>query len=278
MEEQIALITGASSGIGKATALELARQKYTLILVSQNERRGTQVIQQIYKELPDAEAEFMPCDLADLSAVRQVAARIQQRYSHLDVFINNAGILPGEREITPDGFERSWATNHLGPFLLTNLLLDLVKQAPAGRVVNVSSEAHRMGKIEFNPEENRKKYSAFAAYCNSKLANVLFTYELARRLASTAITVNAVHPGVIASSFGQTGSGVLKFLFQLGRPFMSTPEKGASTVIYLATSPDVAHKTGLYFKNKKAIKSSKLSYNQSLAEQLYQESTVQVKL
>ncbi len=278
MEDRIVLITGASSGIGKAAALELARQKCTLILVSQNERRGTQVIQQIYKELPDAEAEFMPCDLADLSAVRQVAARIQQRYSHLDVLINNAGILPGEREITPDGFERSWATNHLGPFLLTNLLLDLVKQAPAGRIINVSSEAHRLGKIEFESNKNLKKYSSFAAYCNSKLANVLFTYELARRLKSTAVTVNALHPGVIASSFGQTGSGVLKFLFQIGRPLMSTPEKGARTVIYLATSPDVEHKTGLYFKNKKELKSSQLSYNQSLAQRLYQESAEQVKL
>ena len=278
MEDRIVLITGASSGIGKATALELARQKYTLILVSQNERRGTQVIQQIYKELPDAEAEFMPCDLADLSTVRQVAARIQERYSHLDVLINNAGILAGELEITPDGFERSWATNHLGPFLLTNLLLDLVKQAPAGRIINVSSEAHRLGKIEFDAEVNRKKYSAFAAYCNSKLANVLFTYELARRLATTAVTVNALHPGVIASSFGQTGSGVLKAFFQIFRPLMSTPEKGARTVIYLATSPDVKHKTGLYFKNKKELKSSKLSYNQALSQQLYEQSAVQVKL
>ncbi|RDC63105.1 SDR family oxidoreductase [Adhaeribacter pallidiroseus] len=278
MIDKIALITGASSGIGKATALELARQKYTLILVSQNERRGTQVIREIYKELPGAEAEFMPCDLADFSAVRQLAAKVQQRYSHLDVLINNAGILPGAHEITPDGFERSWATNHLGPFLLTNLLLDLVKQAPAGRIINVSSEAHRMGKIAFDPEKNEKKYSAFTAYCNSKLANVLFTYELARRLESTAVTVNALHPGVIASSFGQTGSGFLKFMFQLGRPFMSTPEKGASTVIYLATSPNVAQTTGLYFKNKKTVKSSKLSYNQALAQQLYQESEAQVKI
>ncbi len=278
MKDQIALITGASSGIGKVTALELARQQYTLILISQNERRGTQIIREIYKTLPDAEAEFMPCDLADLQAVRQVAANIRQKYSHLDVLINNAGILPGQRKITPDGFERSWATNHLGPFLLTNLLLNLVQQAPAGRIINVSSDVHRLGKIEFDPAINDKKYSAFAAYCNSKLANILFTYELARRLESTAVTVNTLHPGAIASNFGQTGSGFLKFLFQLGRPFMSTPEKGASTVIYLATSPDVAHKSGLYFENKKAIKSSKLSYNQPLAQRLYQESLAQVKL
>ncbi|RDC63452.1 SDR family oxidoreductase [Adhaeribacter pallidiroseus] len=277
MKDQIALITGASSGIGKVTAFELARQQYTLILISQNEGRGTQIIQEIHKTLPDAEAEFMPCDLADLRAVRQVAATIRQKYLYLDVFINNAGILPGQREITPDGFERSWATNHLGPFLLTNLLLDLVQQAPAGRIINVSSDVHRFGKIEFDPAIHDNKYSALAAYCNSKLANILFTYELARRLESTAITVNTLHPGAIASNFGQTSSGFLKFLFRLGRPFMSTPEKGASTVIYLATSPDVAHKSGLYFENKKAVKSSKLSYNQSWAQRLYQESWVQVK-
>lgn len=278
MKDQIALITGASSGIGKATALELARRQYTLILISQNERRGTQIIRDIYKAVPDAEAEFMPCDLADLKAVRQVAANIHLKYSHLDVFVNNAGILPGQREITPDGFERSWATNHLGPFLLTNLLLDLVKQAPAARVINVSSEAHRLGKIELDPMINEKKYSAFAAYCDSKLANVLFTYELARRLELTKVTVNALHPGVIASSFGQTGSGLLKWLFRLGRPFMQTPEKGAATVIYLATSPEVASTTGMYFKNKKPIKSAPLSYNQTLARQLWQLSEQQVHL
>lgn len=278
MSDKIALITGASSGIGKATALELARQQFTLIIASQNERRGMQAIRDIYKEVPAAEAEFIPCDLADFAAVRQMAANIHQKYSHLDVLINNAGILPGKRETNNTGLERSWATNHLGPFLLTNLVMDLLQEAPSARIINLSSEAHRLGHIEFDAVVNRKKYSAFTAYCDSKLANILFTYELAQRLELTKITVNAMHPGVIASSFGQTGNGFLKWIFRMGRPFMKTPEQGANTVIYLATSPDVENKTGQYFKNKKAIKSSKLSYNQGLAHRLWKMSEEQVQL
>jgi NAD(P)-dependent dehydrogenase (short-subunit alcohol dehydrogenase family) len=277
MEDKIALITGASSGIGKATALELARQQYVLIIVSQNERRGTMAIRDIYKEVPTAEAEFIPCDLSDLHAVRQLAATVHQKYSHLNVLINNAGILPGEYDTTNQGWERSWATNHLGPFLLTTLLLDLLQNAPAARIINVSSEAHRMGKMNLDAAVNPKKFSAFKAYCDSKLANVLFTYELAHRLKSSRITVNALHPGVIASSFGSTGSGLLKWFFRIARPFMKTPEQGAATVIYLATSPSVENKTGLYFKNQKPIKSSKLSYNQNMAQQLWHMSEEQVK-
>ncbi|QNF35100.1 SDR family oxidoreductase [Adhaeribacter swui] len=278
MSEKIALITGASSGIGKATALELARQQYVLIIVSQNERRGYQAIRDIYQVAPAAEAEFIPCDLSDLNAVRRLADTIHQKYSQLDVLINNVGILPGEYELTPDGFERAWATNHLGPFLLTNLVLDLLQEAPAARIINVSSEAHRMGKIDLEAAVNPQKYSAFIAYCNSKLANVLFTYELARRLNSTNITANAMHPGIIASSFGQTGSGLLKWFFKVARPFMQTPEKGAATSIYLATSPEVEQQSGLYYKNQKPVKSSLLSYNKSLAQELWRISAEQVKL
>ncbi len=254
------------------------RQQATVILVSQNEQRGYQSLHEIKKVNPVAKAVFFPCDLSNLATVRQLAATIHKQYARLDIIINNAGILPGNRQNTPEGFELSWATNHLGPFLLTNLLLDLLQKTPDGRIINVSSEAHRLGQVEFNPAMARKNYSAFTAYCDSKLANVLFTYELARRLELTPITVNALHPGIIASNFGSTGSGFLKWIFKIGRPFMQSTTQGTATILYLATSDDVKLKTGLYFKNKKPVKSSGLSYNQPLARRLWQVSEEQAGL
>ena len=269
MKDKIVLITGASSGIGKATAQELARQGVTLILVSRNEQRGMEILKEIKAEIPAAKLSFYPCDLSSLSSVRQLGQKIIQNYSRIDVLINNAGILPGKYQTSADGFELSWATNHLGPFLFTNLLLPLVQQASQGRIINVSSEAHRLGQIEFNRAMVRKNYSSLTAYCDSKLANILFTYELARRLELTNVTANTLHPGVIASNFGTTGNGVLHWFFKVSRRFLKTPEEGAATTIFLATSPAVNQKTGLYFKNKKPVKSSRLSYNQGLAQRLW---------
>lgn len=279
MKDQIILITGASTGIGAATALALAHQSARLVLVSRNEQRGQQALQTIRQEVPAAALDFIPCDLSSLADVRRLAADFQQRYDRLDVLVNNAGILPGKYTETPDGFELGWATNHLGPFLLTNLLLNHLQKAEQGRIVNVSSEAHRLGKIAFNRTMARQPYRAFTAYCDSKLANVLFTYELARRLERTPVTANALHPGVIASSFGSTGQGVWKWLFQVaGRPFMQNATQGAATPVYLATAPGLNHTTGLYFKNKKPLQSSALSYDQPLARRLWQVSAEQTGL
>ena len=210
-----------------------------------------------------------------MANVRILALEIQKRFDRIDVLINNAGILPGKFTLTPEGYELCWATNYLSAFLLTNLLWQQLLKAEAARVINVSSEAHRLGQLDLNQPHTAKNYSSFTAYCDSKLANILFTYEMAQRLELTNITANCLHPGVIASNFGTTSFGLLKWIFKLGRPFMQSAAKGAETVIYLATSPEVAGVTGKYFKNKKAVNSGKETYNTALAKRLWRFSAAQ---
>ncbi|GEO06627.1 short-chain dehydrogenase [Adhaeribacter aerolatus] len=275
MKNKTVIITGGSSGIGKVAATELARQGAQVIIVSRDAARGKAALAEIKQESKNEQVFFIPCDLSRMANLKILALEIQSRFNHIDVLINNAGILPGKFTLTPEGYELCWATNYLSGFLLTNLLWQQLLNAEAARVINVSSEAHRLGQLDFNQPHTVKNYSSFTAYCDSKLANILFTYELAHRLELTSITANCLHPGVIASNFGTTSFGLLKWLFKLGRPFMQSAVKGAETIIYLATSPEVAGVSGKYFKNKKARKSSKETYNTALAKRLWRYSAAQ---
>jgi NAD(P)-dependent dehydrogenase (short-subunit alcohol dehydrogenase family) len=212
--------------------------------------------------------------VADLSAqleVRRLAGEVLQTYPRIDVLINNVGGYWNTRHVTADGLEHTFSLNHLAPVLLTNLLLDRLKQSGPARVVTVSSGAHVQGRIDFDDLQGERSYSGARAYSQSKLANVLFTYELARRLRGTSVTANAVHPGMVRTSFGaEDPAGVQRFFTPFMRPFMKSPARGATTLIHVASAPDLEHVTGRYFVNSRSKRSSKRSYDEAAAAQLWQ--------
>ncbi len=267
------MVTGATDGIGKATALALAKLGAEVIVVGRNAHKITATIDEISRESGNRTIDGLQADFASLAQIRQLAATFGERYDHLDVLINNAGALFGTRSETVDGFERTFGVNHLAPFLLTNLLLDAlhvgVKRTGAARIVNVSSVAHAMIKLNLDDLQSRGRYSGMRAYAQSKLANLLFTYELARRLAGTGITANALHPGIVASRLGHDQSGWAAALLKLVTRFGRMPTNGAETSVYLAASPEVAGVTGQYFVQKRPVYSSPASYNLAVAAQLW---------
>lgn len=280
MKGRVVLVTGATSGIGLVTARELARMGARVIIASRSAVRCAQTAQQIAQATGNSEVLAMPTDLSSLRAVRALAERVRAEVGQLDVLVNNAGAIFGERKISADGFEMTWALNHLSYFLLTNLLLDLLSASPEGRVVNVSSDAHfAVRRADFSDINfERRRYGGFAAYCLSKLANVMFTYELARRLQGSTVTANALHPGAVATNFGRNNPGVLGLVFRLFTCFALSPEQGAQTSIYLASSPAVAGVSGQYFDRCKPKRSSPISYDQSAQRQLWALSAAQVGL
>lgn len=248
---RLCLITGANSGIGLVTARELARQGMDILMVCRNAAKGEQARQEVLAASRTKKVDLLLADLADFASVRKLAAEVHSRYGRLDVLINNAGLMVDQRTSTPQGIELTFATNHLGPFLLTNLLLDPLRKGHEPRIVHVSSEAHRFARFQPDDLVAPKKYSSIVVYGNSKLANILFSNELARRLAPGGITSNSLHPGVIKTNFGAGASGILGLFSGLARPFLLTPEKGAETTLYLAASPEVKGRTGGYYDKKK---------------------------
>lgn len=273
MRGKICLVTGASGGIGQAAALGLAQQGATVVVVARDRTRGAAAMHRIQVDSGNGAVDLVLADLSSQRAIRTLAATIQQRYERLDVLINNAGGVFSKRQTTEDGIEWTLALNHLAPFLLTNLLLDMLTrsatpQVPA-RIVTVSSGAQGIGKINFDDLQGAQRYSGFRAYSQSKLANVLFTYELARRLAGSSVTANCLHPGVVSTGFGKNNRSVIRVFAQLGAPFMRSPAQGADTVIYLASSPDVVGVTGKYFYDRKPVPSSKQSYDEAIAQRLW---------
>lgn len=278
MEGKVCLVTGASQGIGKATAIALAKMGATVVMVSFDQVRGEAALKEIKSISGNENIELMIADLSSQQSIRQLADRFKQKYTRLDVLVNNAGVMKWKQEFTTDGIESTFAINHLASFLLTNLLLDLlIKRAPS-RIVNVSSSAHGMGKIEFDDIDGRKKYSGIKSYNQSKLANVLFTYELDRILQGTGVTVNSLHPGVVRTNFGNTGSLFFKIFGTLMKPIMLPADKGAETSVFLASSTQVEGISGKYFIKKKAVKSSPISYEELTAKKLWEVSAKMTKL
>jgi NAD(P)-dependent dehydrogenase (short-subunit alcohol dehydrogenase family) len=251
MEGRTVVVTGANSGVGKATAVALARAGAFTVITARSASRGGEALADIRSASGSDQVELVVFDLADLSSVASGAQQILERCEHLHVLVNNAGLVLSDRTETVDGFESTFGINHLGPFQLTRLLTDrLVASAPA-RVVNVASTAHRSARkgLVFDDLQSRHRYSAMRTYSRSKLANILFTNELARRLAGTGVTANSVHPGTVASGFARDddAKGVLAFGIKVIKPFILTPEQGARTSVYVASSPELDGVTGRYF-------------------------------
>jgi retinol dehydrogenase 12 len=267
------LITGATSGLGLVTSRELAHQGANLVLVGRNSDKTKAVVAKIQSETSNSKVDFLLADFSSLRQVRALARQFQDKYPRLDVLINNVGGVWGRRTLTENGLEMTIGVNHVAPFLLTQQLLEMLKGNSQARIVNVSSEAHRFGKFDFDNLMGERRYGGYWQYCRSKLMNLLFTYELARRLQGTAVTVNALHPGWAATNIA-ANYGWKKWFFNAGAFFFGvSAEKGARTEIYLASSPEVAGISGKYFAWQKEISSSKRSYDQDLAKRLWQWTT-----
>jgi NAD(P)-dependent dehydrogenase (short-subunit alcohol dehydrogenase family) len=271
---KVCLVTGATSGIGLVTAGALARQGAITILVARNAGRGAAVVERIRQATGNLQVEMLLADLSAQADIRRLAREFQSRYPRLDVLVNNAGALFSRRALSADGIEMTWALNHLAYVLLTALLLETLRATAPARIVNVSSDAHRRARLDFDNLQGQQRYGGWQAYARSKLANVLFTYELARRLAGTGVAANAVHPGFVATNFGRQNRSLTALLFRaLQRVVALSPEQGADTVIYLATSPEVEGVTGQYFVKRRAVRSSPASYDVQAAQRLWQLST-----
>jgi retinol dehydrogenase 14 len=270
MAGRTVLVTGGSAGIGRATALGLAALGAHVAITGRDTDRIEGAADEI-RAAAGGQVDMFVADLSSQADVRRLADEVLQRLARIDVLVNNVGGYWNTRHVTADGLERTFALNHLAPFLLTNLLLDRLKQSAPARVVTVSSRAHVEGRIDFDDLQGERSYSGARAYNQSKLANVLFTYELASRLQASAVTANALHPGVVSTSFGAEDPGRVQRLFvPLMRPFMKTPAKGAATSVQLASAPDLDQVTGRYFANSKPKRSSKHSYDQATATRLWQ--------
>src|SRR5215467_12204786 len=278
MQGKICLVTGSTSGIGRVTALALAKMGATVVPACRDKSKGEATRDEIKAQNGDAPVDILLADLSSQQAVRQLAQNFKDRYSRLDVLLNNAGAIFLRRSTTIDGLERTLAVNHLAPFLLTNLLLDTLKASAPARVITVSSDAHRGTAIDFDDLQGEKGYGGLRAYSQSKLATILFTHELAKRLQGTNVTANCLHPGMVATNFGNDNGRVLSFLVKLVMRTGISPEKGAETSVYLASSPDVEGVTGKYFSDCKEIRSSKESYDDLAAQRLWEVSAELTKL
>lgn len=264
------LVTGGSSGIGKATAIALARKGASVSIIGRDIRRTTRAAQDI-RAAGGTDVHAFTADLSSQVEVRRAATTVLQALPRLDVLINNVGGYWNTRHTTDDGLEHTLALNHLAPFLLTNLLLERLTTTAPARVVTVASNAQALGRIDFDDLQGERGYSGARAYNQSKLANVLFTYELARRLAGTGVTANALHPGVVGTGFGASDPGrVQRLLVPLARPFMQRPDEGAATSVLLASDSSLEATTGRYFANGKPKGSSRRSYDQAVARRLWQ--------
>jgi len=269
MKDKIVIITGANSGIGKAASLALANMGASVVMVARNKERGEAAKAEIIRESGNSAVDLLLADLSSLESVRQLANEFQKKYPKLHVLINNAGLFNQGRHVTTDGYENTFATNYLAAFLLTNLQLDLLKTSAPSRIINVSSVGHYNGHINFDDLNLERDYGGWKAYGQSKLALVLFTHELAKKLQGTGVTVNAVHPGTVATNIWTRPFGPAGFITALPKLFMASPEKGAETIVYLASSPDAQSLSGEYLEKSKVKKSSEESYDEEIAQRLW---------
>jgi len=268
LEGKVAIVTGANSGMGMATVEALSDKGAAVIMLCRNEERGKEALLKLTKDKP-RKLDLILCDLGDFESIRTFAKAVKEKYDHIDILVNNAGFISLDRQETKEGLERQFGINHIGHFLLTKELLDLMGKG--SRIVNVASGAHKTGKIHFDDINLTKGFNVIKAYSQSKLANVLFTRELARRVAVRGITVNCCHPGAVATNIGidrDTGFG--KTITGLLKPFFQTPMEGARTAIFLASDKSVENISGGYFYKCKIAKSSKRSKDKKLAKKLFE--------
>jgi NAD(P)-dependent dehydrogenase (short-subunit alcohol dehydrogenase family) len=264
------VVTGANSGIGLETARALASADAHVVMVCRSRERGGAALADVRESTGSDRVELMMCDMASLDSIRELAERFEATHDSLHVLVNNAGVMMGRRELSADGFEMTFAVNHLGYFATTGLLLNRLRASAPARVVTVSSVAHRFGLFDFDNLQGEKRYFEFLAYGTSKLCNIAFAYELARRLEGSGVTSNCLHPGPVGSNFGSSGGRVFRGLMNLGRRFLLTPEQGARTSVYLAASPEVSTVSGRYFVKSRPGRSSRASHNRDKQQRLWE--------
>jgi retinol dehydrogenase-14 len=270
LDGKTCLVTGATAGIGRVTAMELARLGAKVFLVARDRARGEALAREI--QGGGGKAELLVADLASQQSIRELAGRFLARAEPLHVLVNNAGVFELSRRLNADGIEMVFAVNHLAYFLLTHLLLDRLRASPPARIVNVASDAHRWGTIDFDDLEGEKSYRSMRIYGRSKLANILFTYELARRLEGTGVTVNCLHPGAVSTRLGAQNGAIARALIGLLRPFLRSPQDGAKTSVYLAAAPEVDGVSGKYFIDCRPARSSRESQDREVARRLWERS------
>src|SRR2546426_1843755 len=269
MKDRVVMITGANSGIGKAASLALAKMGANVVMVTRNQEKGEAARSEIIKESQNNSVDLLIADLSSLGSVRKLATEFQKKYSKLHVLINNAGRFNQRRKVTTDGYENTFATNYLAPFLLTNLQLPTLEATAPSRIINVSSVGHYNGHINFDDLNLEKEYGGWKAYGQSKLALVLFTHELAKKLQGTGVTVNSVHPGTVATNIWTRPFGPVGFIMSLPKLFMTSPKEGAETIVYLASSDEAEGLNGEYLEKLKVKKSSDESYDDEIAQRLW---------
>jgi len=276
VDGKVVVVTGANCGIGLEAARALALKGAHVVMTARDRARGEVAVEDVKRSTASGRVELLLLDLASLASVREAAATLATKHAKIDVLVNNAGLVLTERRETKDGFEMTFGVNHLGPFLFTNLLLPNVKAAAPARIVNVASDAHRRGgALDLDDLMTaRRGYSGMRAYCRSKLANILFTRELARRLEGTRVTANALHPGVVKTGFAQDGDtgGLVRLLWWLGGLFMLSPAQGARTTVHLAASPEVEGVTGRYFARCRESTPTRDAQDDAAARRLWDES------
>jgi NAD(P)-dependent dehydrogenase (short-subunit alcohol dehydrogenase family) len=274
MNGKVVVVTGATSGIGEVCALELARMGATVVLISRSQSKLDDVVKRIKDETGNQAVSGIQADLSVIAEIRQAAASFLARHSRLDVLVNNAGAVNWQRLESADGYEMTFALNHLNYFLLTHLLLDTLKETAEkygeARIINVSSEAHQGSSINFEDIQSLQRYTSFEVYGKSKLMNILFTNELARRLKGTDVTTNSLHPGFVKTNFGRNSSGYIKWIMTMLQNFFAiSVEKGAETMVYLASSPDVKGISGKYWDKKTAVQAYKTAYDEVAQAKLW---------
>lgn len=268
MKGKICLITGANSGIGKATAIGLAKMGATIVMVCRNKKKGEKALEDIKKESNNGNVNLFIADLSTQEAIHQLVKDFKERYQYLHVLINNAGVNLSKRVLTEDGIETTFAVNYLAPYLLSNLLLDILQTSSPARIVNVASSVIAKS-INFENLNGEKHYRQLNAYGQSKLALILFTYEFARRIEGMGVTINCLHPGYVKTNMIRNFRKFVKYFFPFIGLFMKSPKKGAKTSIYLASSPEIQGVSGKYFKKRKEVELAEVSYDQEIVKRLW---------
>ena len=272
MDGKVVVITGATSGIGTEAARALAGMGARVVIVARDLDRGAITREDITGSTGNPNVEIVRCDLASQHEIRSLASELSATLPRIDVLINNAGLTMAERRLTEDGIETTFAVNHLAPFLLTNLLIDRLEAGTPARVVTVASDAHRGAALDFDDLSAERGYSGWPAYCRSKLANILFNSELARRLQGSGMTANCLHPGVVATGLGRGGPLLIRAFQSVARPFLLSPERGSDTIVYLASSREVEGASGGYYEKRRRVEPSAEARDRSAAERLWRAS------